>query len=200
MPVFPGTPEVSVKQFSTIEKEGYAEKDLVLGTHIGTHMDAPAHMIKGGKTLDQYQVADFIGQAFIIPFAYDDLEDNSQLEYLSQFETEIRESDFIILKTNWSVKWGMKDYFEKYPALDKSAAEYLSGFRLKGIGLDAISIDQYDNEKFDAHHILLGNEILIVENLCNLEKIRSSSFKLYVFPLRITASDGSPIRAIAEIQ
>lgn len=199
MPVFPGTPEVKIKQFSTIAKEGYAEKELELATHIGTHMDAPAHMIDGGKSLDEYQISDFTGRAFMIPFAYDDIDDMEQKEYLSQYENEIRESEFIILKTGWSEKWGTDEYFKNYHALDKTGAEYLSGFRIKGIGLDAISIDQYDNEKFDAHYEILGNEILIIENLTNLDKIRSSSFKLYAFPLRITDADGSPLRVVAEI-
>jgi len=200
MPVFPGTPDVNIKQFSTVEKEGFAEKELELATHIGTHMDAPAHMIDGGKTLDQYQVSDFTGRAYIITFSQDDLEGLEQDEYLSQFENEIREADFIILKTDWSEKWGSDAYFKDYPALDKSGAEYLSSFRIKGIGLDAISIDQHDNENYDAHHIILGNEILIIENLTGLDKIRSSFFNLFVFPLKIVDSDGSPLRAVAEIK
>jgi len=200
MPVFPGTPEVEIKQFSTVEKEGFAEKELSLATHIGTHMDAPAHMIGGGKTLDQYQVSDFTGRAFIIPFSHDDLEEMEQEEYLSQFENEIRDADFIILKTNWSEKWGSDAYFKDYPALNKSGAEYLAGFRIKGIGLDAISIDQDSNEKYDAHHVVLGNEILIIENLTGLDKIRSSFFNLFVFPLKIVDADGSPLRAVAELK
>lgn len=200
MPVFPGTPEVGIKQFSTVEKDAYAEKELAFATHIGTHMDAPAHMISGGKTLDQFQVSDFTGRAFIIAFSHDDLDGMEQEAYLSQFENEIREADFIILKTNWSEKWGSEDYFKDYPALDKSGAEYLVSFRITGIGLDAISIDQHSNEKYDAHHVVLGNEILIIENLTGLDKIRSPFFNLYAFPLKIVDTDGSPIRAVAEIK
>ena len=59
MPVFPGTPEVKISQFSTIEKDDFAEKEIQLATHIGTHMDAPAHMISGGKTLDQFLISYF---------------------------------------------------------------------------------------------------------------------------------------------
>lgn len=200
MPVYPGTPDVRIKQFSTVEKEGYAEKELELATHIGTHMDAPAHMISGGKTLDQYQVSDFTGRAFIIPFAKDDLDGMKQDDYLARFEDEIRESDFIILKTGWSEKWGSDSYFKDYPALDKAGADYLSGFRIRGIGLDAISIDKYESKSFEAHHAMLGNEILIIENLTDLEKIRSQFFTLYVFPLKITDADGSPVRAVAGIE
>lgn len=200
MPVFPGTPEVKVSQFSTVEIEGFAEKELEIATHIGTHMDAPAHMISGGKTLDQYHVADFTGLAYVIPFSLDDLDGVKQNEYLSQFEDEIRKADFIILKTDWSEKWGTKEYFKDYPALDKTGAEYLSGFRIKGIGLDAISIDQDNNDKYEAHQIVLGNQILIIENLCGLDKVRNQFIKLFVFPLKIVDADGSPLRAVAEIK
>ncbi len=199
MPVFPGTPQVRIQQFSTVEKEGYAEKELELATHIGTHVDAPAHMIANGKTLDQFQISDFTGKALMIPFSHDDLEEIEQDVYLSQFESKIRDAEFIILKTGWSEKWGDPDYFKNFPALDKKGAEYLAGFRIKGIGLDAISIDQYDSTDYVAHHELLGNQILIIENLRGLESIRNDEFNIYVFPLKIKDADGSPVRAVAEI-
>lgn len=198
MPVFPGTPEVKISQFSTVEKDGFAEKQLYLASHIGTHMDAPAHMISGGKTLDQFLISKFSGRACIIPFSDEDIDGQDKQEYLSQFENEIRDSEFVILHTKWSEKWGTKEYFSHFPALDKKSAEYLAGFYLSGIGIDAISIDFHDSEIFEAHQELLKSEIVIIENLCNLEQIRGQGFRFSAFPLLISDSDGSPVRAVVE--
>ena len=198
MPVFPGTPEVKIEQLYTVEKDGFAEKALGLVTHVGTHMDAPAHMIGGGKTLDQYPISKFSGNACLIPFSWEDIDEQAQDEYLSEFESVIRDCDFVILNTGWSEKWGNPAYFKNYPALDKKGAEYLSGFRLDGIGIDAISIDQEENTQYEVHHEVLGNDIVIIENLCHLDTIRSQVFRFSALPLFISGADGSPVRAIAE--
>ena len=198
MPVFPGTPEVKIEQLYSVEKEGFAEKSLHLVTHVGTHMDAPAHMIRGGKTLDLFPISTFTGQACLIPFSWEDLEEQAQDEYLSEFESIIKDCEFVILKTGWSEKWGSPEYFKSYPALDKKGVEYLSGFRLNGIGLDAISLDLEENTSYDAHHEVFGNDMIIIENLCHLDSIRSQVFRFTALPLLVTDADGSPVRAIAE--
>lgn len=198
MPVFPGSPEVKISELTTVEKDGFAEKELHLNTHIGTHMDAPAHMKKDGKTLDQLPISHFTGTACIIPFSKDDIEGEDQQEYLSQFEEVIRESEFVILHTKWADKWGTPEYFSNFPALNKVGAQYLAGFRLNGIGTDAISIDVFNSKDYPAHHEILDMEMIIIENLCHLEHIHLQQFKLTAFPLRISNADGSPVRAVAE--
>ena len=198
MPVFPGTPAVNIEQLFSVEKDGFAEKGLDLITHLGTHIDAPAHMIRGAKTLDDFPISKFCGNACLIPFAKDDIEGQDQEKYFSQFEDLIRDCDFVLLHTSWSKKWGSPEYFKNYQALDIIGAKYLSGFYLSGIGIDTISIDFEDNTNYDVHHEVLGNEIIIIENLCHLEQIRAQTFKFSAFPLPITDADGSPVRAVVE--
>lgn len=198
MPVFPGTPEVNIEQLFTVEKDGFAEKGLHLITHLGTHMDAPAHMIGDGKTLDDFPISKFSGKACVIPFAKDDIDGQDQEEYLSQFESLIRDCDFVLLNTSWSEKWGSPEYFKNYQALDLKGAKYLTGFYLSGIGIDAISIDFEENTQYEVHHEVLGNDIVIIENLCNLDQIRAQTFRFTAFPLFLTDADGSPVRAVVE--
>jgi arylformamidase len=76
----------------------------------------------------------------------------------------------------------------------------LTGFPLKGIGLDAISIDPITSTDFAIHHILLSKEILIVENLNNLNAIPVDFFEFFSMPLWIKSADGSPVRAVAMIR
>ncbi|NOR88471.1 MAG: cyclase family protein [Bacteroidales bacterium] len=198
MPIYPGTPKVNITSLASVEKDGFAVKNLHLSSHIGTHMDAPAHMISEGKTLDQFLISKFTGSACIIPFSLDDIDGQDKKEYLSQFESMIRDVEFVILHTKWSEKWGEKEYFSNFPALDKESAAYLASFYLSGIGIDTISIDVFDSKTYDAHQELLSQEIVIIENLCKLDQIRPAQFKFSAFPLLISDSDGSPVRAMAE--
>lgn len=198
MPVYPGTPKVNISSLATVAIEGFAVRDLHLSSHIGTHMDAPAHMLAEGKTLDQFHLSKFTGSACIIPFTHDDIDGMNLTEYLSQFEDDIKDCDFVILQTNWSTKWGAKEYFSDFPALDQESAKYLASFYLSGIGIDSISIDVHDSEDYKVHHILLNKEIVIIENLCNLENVNKQNIKFSAFPLAIKDADGSPVRAMAE--
>lgn len=197
MPVFPGSPEVNISQFANIDKDGFAEKEIQILNHVGTHMDAPAHMISGGQHLDQMNINDFSGRAIVIPFTLEDIEEIDQETYLTQFESEIREVDFVLLHTNWSKKWGEESYFSEFPALDEKGAKYIAGFRLKGVGIDAISIDLQTSKNYIAHHELLSNNMVIIENLRGLEQLRADYFHFFAFPLPIAEADGAPVRAVA---
>ena len=90
-----------------------------------------------------------------------------------------------------------KYYFAKNPGLSVAAAKYLSEKKINLVGIDSPSIDLGRNLKFTAHHILLKNNVLILENLCNLEKISGIHFKLVVLPLKLKGATGSPVRAVA---
>lgn len=197
MPVFPGSPAVKISQFASVDKDGFAEKEVQILNHVGTHMDAPAHMISGGQHLDQMNINDFSGKAIVISFAHEDLEDLEQDDYLGQFESEIRDVDFVLLHTSWSKKWGEESYFSEYPALDEKGAKYLAGFRLKGVGIDAISIDMHNSQKYEAHHELLSNNMVIIENLRGLDQLRADHFHFFAFPLPLSNADGAPVRAVA---
>lgn len=198
MPLFPGTPEIEINNLCTVEEDGFAQKELRILTHVGTHIDAPAHMLRGGKTLDQFLISKYTGKACLIPFSHDDLDGQDQEEYLSQFEELIRDCEFVLLHTSWSEKWGSPKYFKNYPALDIKGAKYLTGFYLSGIGIDTISLDLEENTSYDVHHEVLGNDLIIIENLCRLDQIRAKTFKFSAFPLHIKDADGSPVRAVAE--
>ena len=191
MPVYPGTANLEMVPANTIEKDGFREKVITFCSHTGTHMDAPSHMLQQGKNLDDYDCSKFIGKALIIAI---EKENN-----IKDYAKELKTVDFVIFKTDWSKYWGQKEYFENYPCIRKETTEYLVGFDLKGIGFDAISIDPIDS-KFENHYIVFENDMVIIENLKNLDKIHEDIFELIVLPLNIKAADGSPIRAIATVE
>ena len=196
MVVFPGTEQPILTPANTMEKDGFREMKITIYSHTGTHLDAPGHMLENGLTLDQYPVEQFMGSAVLLDLS------NLQSEVIDinslvNYKDLIAKADFLILRTDWSKYWGHKQYFQGYPVLSSEAANWLLGFRLKGLGVDTISIDRMDSKSFPIHYLFLGKGLIIIENLTNLAAIRSQSFLFSCLPLKHENADGSPIRAIA---
>lgn len=196
MPVFPGTEPPMIQEANTIEKDGFAEAKITFYSHTGTHMDAPAHMIARGKSLDEYPIEHFMGPALVMDFTH--IQRNEiDLEELRPYEDQIRKVDFVILKTGWSQYWGEDAYFVGFPALSEEAAKWIASFKLKGIGTDAISIDSMESTTFNIHHTFFENHMVIIENIANLDALTSNVFIFSCMPLKTQKADGSPVRAVA---
>lgn len=195
MPVFPGTEQPNFEKDITIEKNGYREAKITMYSHTGTHIDAPAHMLDDGLCLDQLDIAQFIGKAVILDFSIKDIE-LIELDELRPYEDKIKNVDFVIIKTGWEKYWGDKKYFQDFPALSQESAKWLSEFNLKGVGVDAISIDSIKSTTFAVHKTLLPKNMIIIENLTNLESVDQEYFILSVMPLKNKDADGSPVRAV----
>lgn len=195
MPVFPGTEKPIIKKANTLENDGFKEAIFTMFSHTGTHIDSPAHMLKNGFSLNKFDLQKFIGKATVIDFSTNkkkliDIND------LKKYKNKIQSVDFLIIKTGWSNFWGEKRYFKDFPSLSENAAKWITKFNLKGIGIDAISIDDMDSKTFKVHKILMLNNIIIIENLTNLNSINEEYFTLSIMPLKIKDSDGAPIRAV----
>jgi arylformamidase len=196
MPVYPGTEKPIFEQTSNIPEHGFAETKINMLSHHGTHMDAPAHMIGNGKTLDTFGPEQFFGKAICIDCSK--VKDAIiHIKALEAYENTIELVDFVLLFTAWSDKWGNKEYFSGFPVLSPEACSWLCKFKLKGIGLDNISIDKIDTEKYDNHNIILGKGMVIIENLTNLKLIGNEIFTFSCFPLKFINADGAPVRAVA---
>ena len=196
MPVYPGTEQPRILTGCSIEKDGFLEKKLTFYSHTGTHMDAPAHMLKDGKCLDQYDVSRFHGNAIVLHFNSSKAK-TIDIEVLKPLENQLKNADFLLIHTGWSQYWGTHDYFCNFPVLTSESAEWVTGTGLKGIGFDTISADSADTQSYPVHNILLGSDMVIVENLKNLDQLGQGPVEFSCFPLYIQKADGSPIRAVA---
>jgi len=196
IPVYPGTAKPLVCQIYNIPEHGFAETKLNLLSHHGTHMDAPAHMINNGKTLDQFEPEHFYGNAICID-CRNHQNANIDIALLHPFENKIGIVDFVLLQTGWSEKWGTEGYFSNFPVLTEEACKWLAQFKIKGIGLDNISLDRIDTPDYANHQIILGKGMVIIENLTNLKLIGNEIFTFSCFPLKYENADGAPVRAVA---
>eukprot|EP00831_Metopus_contortus_P047795 TRINITY_DN38713_c0_g1_i2.p1 TRINITY_DN38713_c0_g1~~TRINITY_DN38713_c0_g1_i2.p1 ORF type:complete len:219 (+),score=35.00 TRINITY_DN38713_c0_g1_i2:99-659(+) len=154
MPVFPGTEGPIFEKANTLEKDGFRETIFKMYSHTGTHIDAPAHMLDGSPYLDNLSIDKFIGSATVLDFSNENSE-IINIDFLKENEEKIEKVQFIILKTGWDKYWGEKEYFEKLPSLSEESAKWLTKFKLKGIGIDGISIDSLTSTTFAVHKICL---------------------------------------------
>lgn len=197
MPVFPGTepPEIGIS--CTVEEHGFLEKKISMYSHTGTHIDAPAHMIDGGVTLDRFPIETFFGRACV--YRHQVAEKSISINRLEQLSEQLRSSDFLLIATGWDRFWGEQTYFDDFPVLEEETARWLVQFGLKGVGVDVVSADRMDSRDFPVHITLLGNNMVIVENLKNINTITGNSCQFSCLPLKLQDADGAPVRAMAVV-
>lgn len=197
-PVYPGTEAPIINHPFTIDQHGFAESKLTLFSHIGTHMDAPSHMLKEGEGLDVLAVDQFIGKGMVIDVSHVKNKVIG-LDVVKAYELQLNQVTFVLFYTGWAQRWAAEDYFDGFPTLSVEAAGWLAEYPLKGIGIDAISIDTMETTTFPVHQLLMRKSMVIIENLMNLDRLINKYFTLCALPLKFDQSDGAPIRAVAQI-
>lgn len=197
---YPGDPPVSVEPHATIDADGYRVSSLSLGTHAGTHVDAPSHTEPESATVEELPVETFALDTLLVglgdvgarqPITVDHLPPNPDA------------ADCLVLDTGWATQWGTDRYLD-HPYLAREAATWCADRDLS-VAIDAPSVDPSpsgnapDDEPdgHPAHHALLGAGCPIMENLTNLDGL-PERFELRAYPLAIVGGDGSPVRAVAE--
>ncbi len=198
--VYPGTPAPSFSTTRTITRDGARETLLQVGSHTGTHMDAPRHILQDGFGLDSLPASQFCGRAVVLDVSPLGAGGIITAEFLQQ-NKELLYADYALFYTGWEKKWGTPAFLEEpFPILNVEAARYLVSCGLKGIGTDAISIDALPDRTFPAHRVILGGGLVIVENLCLKKIVGRKDVMLFALPLKFEMADGAPVRAIAEFR
>lgn len=192
MPVYPGTEQPRLTTACTIEEAGYRETLLHMFSHTGTHMDAPAHMLPEGTTLDSYDAEKFTGTALVV-----DCWGQAAITLPLLKGYDLTGVDFVLFCTGWDRKWGSDDYYEGFPCLTAEAAAYLAALPLKGVGEDSISLDPCDSVDFPNHITLMRADFVNTENLKGLDALLGRRFTFVTLPLKFENSDGCSCRAIA---
>jgi kynurenine formamidase len=199
IPSFPGSPKPHFIPWTEIKKEKYNLEMLFLSTHTGTHVDAPYHFIKNGKKIHQIDPERFVCNAILIRvkgIPNYKITKNDIVQFENKYGS-IPPKSAVVFHTGWNNNLERKDFFEKNPGLSESAARYLSSKKISLVGIDSPSIDIGSDTSFSAHKILLKSDVLILENLCNLDKIEKTYFGIIALPLKIHGATGSPVRAVA---
>lgn len=201
IPTFPGSPQPNFIPWEKIKDDGYNLELLFLSSHTGTHLDAPFHFQEKGAKIHEISLKKLVSSAVLIKSRKKRNESITKTD-IKKFEKKhgkIGSFSSVVFWTGWQRNLQKDYYFTKNPGLSVSAANYLASKKVSLVGIDSPSIDLGTDSNFSVHHIFSKNKILIVENLTNLEKIKSK-FQLVVLPLKLKDTSGSPVRAIAILE
>ena len=163
-------------------------------SNTGTYIDCPFHRYENGKDLSETKLEAFANLDAITIHAKNTMEIGVDF-----FRNKEIRNKAVLVNTGWSRHWNTDAYFENHPFLTKEAAEYLRDCQVKLVGIDSHNIDDTRGKSRPVHTILLGSEILIVEHLCNLDKLPESNYLFSAVPPKFKGVGTFPVRAFASV-
>ncbi|KAI0764368.1 putative cyclase [Trametes elegans] len=204
--IYPGDPAFSCCPALTISKDGLNVQSISMGSHTGTHVDAPYHFFENGAHVDSIPLSAFVGNVVVVDvtsklrkslITWEDLAASSNL---IRRKAALEHGVFVLLHTGWSRHWQSDAYFD-HPFLSRDAAQRLIDLGVKLIGIDTLSPDETrvdgTTPDFGVHETVLGAGALLAENLTNLAALGSGDWLVTLAPLKLKGCDGSPVRAFA---
>lgn len=195
MPHFPGDPAPRVVPVHGTPP--WRVTAVELGTHTGTHIDAPSHCIPGARPIDAFPAASFVRPGTVAVLAGLGEDEPIEPERLEPSLARMRPGEVVVIATGWEHAWGAPRYF-RHPYLSQEAAMLLVDAGIAIVGVDTPSVDSTVRGTSAAHETLLTAGVLIVENLCGLDALAPGQRYVFCFlPLPVRGGDGAPVRAVA---
>jgi arylformamidase len=188
---YPGNPAFEFQPIKRIADGGSSNVSrLVLGTHTGTHVDAPKHFIDDGASVEELPLNLLIGRARVI-----DIGKRGAITADDLIAAGLREDLRVLFKTPNSALWNSQQFHEDYAHLSDTGARYLVDQGVKVVGIDYLSIEQFQKAGSPAHKTLLSNGVIIIEGL-NLSEAEPGMYEMYCLPLPVSGGDGAPARVV----
>lgn len=194
-----GDAGVQMDVAKSMEVDGWNATTLHLYSHSGTHMDAPKHFNVTEETIDEIPVSRFISKAWIVDITHKGSKDFIEVEDLTSMASKIAEGDSLLFKSGWNAFFGTQKYRDELPRISKELAVWFGAKKINMVGVEPPSVADVNSieEVTEIHEILMKNDVIIVEGLVNLEKIKSEFVTLIALPLKVKNGDGAPARVIA---
>ena len=197
----PWHPIVEIVQLGRHEIEGRETRKITMGTHTGTHIDAPRHFIPDAPTVDEIPLDQMNGLASVVNLT--DFGPGQEVG-LSDLEKALgdRSAERVLLRFDWERMTGSLDYYYKSPYLSEDAAKWLIEKGCKLLGMDTPMPDNPENGRgctkdSPNHKILLGGGAILVEYMVNLSAIDRDVVNIIVAPIKVKEGDGAPARVFA---
>ena len=199
-PTYPGDPGIDIKPWLRLANGDAANVTFMsFGLHSGTHVDAPAHFIEGAPKVESLPLESLIGTAEVV-------EAPSDVHVIDEsfVNAKLRDgAERVLFKTRNSAFWrnSASGFREDYTYIDPRAAKRLVELGMKLVGIDYLSVEQFNSSGFETHHALLSQNVVILEGL-NLSEVPAGTYELFCLPLRIAggSGDGAPARVILREQ
>ena len=192
VPTYLGDPSFKRRVVQAIADGKPADVSLLtLSAHTGTHVDAPSHLIPGGKTVDALDLTAMVGLARVVEF---DAPGAITAEFLKGIDN-LSADERILFKTRNSSLWEKQVFAEDYVGLSVDAANWLIDKGVRLVGIDYLSIDAPGDADLPVHRALLANDVVVVESL-NLMQVSEGHYQLVCLPMKVGGSEGAPARVI----
>ncbi|MEA2331454.1 MAG: arylformamidase [Thermoleophilaceae bacterium] len=195
MPHYPGAAPVYLAEGQRFEDGGFRTSLVALGSHSGTHLDAPSHFLRDGSGIGEIALERCVGEAQVLDLSAKGAGEPITIDDLAQFEGAVTAGARLLLRTDWDEQFGREEYFTDYPPLAPEAAAWLAEQGIFLLGLDIPSV--HPTAYAEMHVALLSASVVIVESLAKLRFLLSPRVFLCAAPLNLVESDGSPVRAFA---
>ena len=191
VPTYPGNPPFELQPITRIANGDSSNVSrLIMGTHAGTHVDAPRHFFDDGGGADTLSLELLIGRARVV-----DLPRRGGITAEDLAAVGLREDLRVLLKTPNSAFWNGGAFRQEYTHLTESAARYLAAQGVKVVGVDYLSVEEFKKAGAPAHRALLSQGVVIIEGL-DLSDVEPGMYEMYCLPLRISSADGAPARVV----
>lgn len=189
---WPDNPPVEIERMLDIEHGDVANVSKIsMGSHTGTHMDAPLHFVRRGSGLDDMPLDAAMGRARVI-----EIEDPESVKPAELDRHEIHRGERILFKTRNSARdWPRQPFMEDFVYVSQEAARHLAAWRVRTVGIDYLSVGGFRKDGVETHQALLEAGIWVIEGL-DLSGVEPGEYELICLPVKIEDSDGAPARAI----
>lgn len=190
MVYFPDNPSIEIDTITDVEKGDICTLSrLTMGSHTGTHIDAPIHFLPGGTGAEEVPLDNLIGPARVIEIQDPDAVKAEELRF---HNLGVRER--LLFKTSNSERcWNTSQFVHDFLSIAEDAAAYLAGLNTLAVGIDYLSAGSPET-----HRALLGAGVVIIEGL-NLVGISQGRYELLCLPLKILGGDGAPARVLLRV-
>lgn len=205
----------SAEDRATVEKDGYYDRRISLPEHFATHLDAPAHFVKGAWTVEQIPPQRLTG-ALVVLDVTSKAEKNADYEValddVAAWEKqhgEIPAGAIVVARTGWAARW---DSVPSYRNADKAGTLHFPGYALKtaqflvesrkvaALGIDTLSVDPGPSKDYPVHQYTAKHNVYHLENVANLSLLPASGATAVVAPMKLTGGSGSPVRIFAFVR
>ena len=199
MPIYPGDPSPSFEKYSTLQKNGVNLTKLTMGSHTGTHLDAPKHFIPDGIGIDQIPPDRLIGEAYVADLSEKPIGSGITSQDLErELDGKVVKDDILVVYTGCSEHWGDVAITRGYTYLTADAAGYLVSKRVRAVGIDFLSVEKFDSPEPLTHKTLLRNGIFIIESLSKaVKQFVGKRILVICMPIKLQDGDGAPARVVA---
>ncbi|MCA0172183.1 cyclase family protein [Bacillus sp. RAR_GA_16] len=195
-PIYPGDPKPDIHPAAELDKDGYQVTQLNIGSHTGTHVDAPFHFQKEGERIDQSSLTKFMAPGLVIDVTGKEPGEEIRMSDVEDQIEHVAPGTIVLFHTGWSKHAGSETYFN-HPYLSVTIINDLLKKGVTTFFIDALNVDPPDGTAFPVHEAITSVNGIIGENFCNFDKIEFENPLIIALPLKLEGLDGSPVRAVA---